>query len=119
MRERRTSASSVLLFTASPLTSDGGTLCLAGRASDYAALVKAPELTLITTIPTGDAPGWAEVSEDGRTCFIANSRSDDLSIISIPERREVVRLPIGDGPKHITMVRLPASVVAAVKAQTR
>jgi DNA-binding beta-propeller fold protein YncE len=101
------------------LTSDGSTLCLAGRASDYAALVRAPELTLIATIPTGDAPGWAEVSEDGRTCFIANSRSDDLSIISIPDRREVVRLPIGDGPKHITMVRLPASVVAAVKAQTR
>jgi DNA-binding beta-propeller fold protein YncE len=101
------------------LTSDGGTLCLAGRASDYAALVKAPELTLIATIPTGDAPGWAEVSEDGRTCFVANSRSDDLSIISIPERREVLRLPIGDGPKHITMTRLPASVVAAVKAQTR
>ncbi len=101
------------------LTHDGGTLCLAGRASDYTALVKAPELTLIATIPAGDAPGWSEVSEDGRTCFVANSRSDDLSIISIPERREVVRLPIGDGPKHITMARLPAAVVAAVKAQTR
>jgi DNA-binding beta-propeller fold protein YncE len=99
------------------LTSDGNTLCLAGRASDYAALVSAPGLTLIATIPTGDAPGWAEVSEDGRTCFIANSRSDDLSIISIPDRKEVLRLPIGDGPKHITMTQLPASVIHAVKAR--
>ena len=27
------------------LTADGRTLCLAGRASDYAALVRAPELS--------------------------------------------------------------------------
>jgi DNA-binding beta-propeller fold protein YncE len=101
------------------LTSDGTTLCLAGRASDYAALVRAPELSLIATVPVGDGPGWAEVSEDGRTCFIANSRSDDLSIISIPDKREVVRMPIGDGPKHITIARLPAAVIAAVKAGGR
>jgi DNA-binding beta-propeller fold protein YncE len=99
------------------LTPDGKTLCLAGRASDYAALVRAPELTLIATIPVGDAPGWAETAEDGRVCLIANTRSDDLSIISIPKRKEIVRLPIGDGPKHITVARLPASVVAAFKAR--
>ena len=40
------------------LTEDGRTLCLAGRASDYAALVCAPELTLIARIPVGDAAGW-------------------------------------------------------------
>ena len=99
------------------LTSDGKTLCLAGRASDYAALVRAPDLTLIATIPVGDAPGWAETAEDGRVCLIANTRSDDLSIISIPERSEIVRLPIGDGPKHITVARIPASVVSAFKAR--
>ena len=48
------------------LTDDGETLCLAGRASDYAALVRAQDLTLIATIPVGDAPGWAEDAEDGR-----------------------------------------------------
>ncbi len=101
------------------LTHDGATLCLAGRSSDYAALVRAPELTLIATIPAGDGPGWAEVSEDGRLCLIANTRSDDLSIISIPDRREVVRLPMGDGPKHVTVARLPAAVIAAVKARPR
>ncbi len=99
------------------LTDDGRTLCLAGRASDYAALVRVPELTLIATIPVGDAPGWAETADAGRLCLIANSRSDDLSIISIPERKEVLRLPIGDGPKHVTVARIPATVVAAAKAR--
>jgi len=99
------------------LTDDGRTLCLAGRASDYAALVRAPELTLIATIPVGDAPGWAETADGGRVCLIANTRSDDLSIISIADRTEILRLPIGDGPKHITVTRIPASVVAAVKSR--
>jgi hypothetical protein len=50
-------------------------------------------------------------------CLVANTRSDDLSIISIPKRTEIVRLPIGDGPKHITVARIPASVIAAFKAR--
>jgi DNA-binding beta-propeller fold protein YncE len=99
------------------LTVDGTTLCLAGRASDYAALVRVPDLTLIATIPVGDAPGWAETADDGKICLIANTRSDDLSIISIGERREVSRLPMGDGPKHITVARLPAAVIAAIEAR--
>jgi DNA-binding beta-propeller fold protein YncE len=99
------------------LTPDGRTLCLAGRASDYAALVRAPELTLIATVPVGDAPGWSETAQDGRVCLIANTRSDDLSIISIQDRAEIVRLPIGNGPKHITVARIPGSVIAAFKAR--
>jgi DNA-binding beta-propeller fold protein YncE len=99
------------------LTDDGRTLCLAGRASDYAALVRAPELTLIATIPVGDAPGWAETADAGRLCLIANTRSDDLSIISIADRKEILRLPVGDGPKHITVARLPPAVVSAVKTR--
>ena len=100
------------------LTDDGRTLCLAGRASDYAALVSAPDLTLLATIPVGDAPGWAETADNGKVCLITNTRSDDLSIISIPERREILRLPIGDGPKHITIARIPESVLAAIKARS-
>ncbi len=99
------------------LTPDGRTLCLAGRASDYAALVRAPNLTLIATVPVGDAPGWAEVADMGSLCLTANSRSHDLSIISIRERKEIVRLPMDKGPKHITVARIPASVVAEVKAR--
>ena len=99
------------------LTDDGATLCLAGRASDYAALVRAQDLTLIATIPVGDAPGWAEVADDGRSCLIANTRSDELSIISIERRSEVARLSIGNGPKHITVARIPVSVIAAFKTR--
>jgi DNA-binding beta-propeller fold protein YncE len=99
------------------LTEDGRTLCLAGRASDYAALVSAPDLKLLATIPVGDAPGWAETADNGNVCLVANTRSDDLSIISIRERKEVLRLPIGDGPKHITVARIPESVLAAIKAR--
>jgi DNA-binding beta-propeller fold protein YncE len=99
------------------LTEDGRTLCLAGRASDYAALVSAPDLKLLATIPVGDAPGWAETADSGNVCLIANTRSDDLSIISIRERKEILRLPIGDGPKHITIARIPESVLAAIKAR--
>ena len=99
------------------ITDDGRTLCLAGRASDYAALVATQDLTLIGTVPVGDAPGWAEVADRGRICLIANTRSDDLSIISIPNRSEVVRLPIGNGPKHITIAHVPASVIAAFKGR--
>lgn len=100
------------------LTEDGKTLCLAGRASDYTALVNAKDLTLIATIPVGDAPGWSEVTDEGRFCLIANTRSDDLSIISIPQRTEVARLSIGNGPKHITVARVPKAVIAAFKAST-
>ena len=100
------------------IADDGRTLCLAARASDYAALVRVPELTLMTTIPVGDAPGWAEVGEGGRTCFLANTRSDDLSIVSIPDRAEIARLPIGNGPKHITVARMPSAVIAAFKSRS-
>ena len=99
------------------LTDDGSTLCLAGRASDYAALVSAPDFKLLATIPVGDGPGWAEVADGGRICFITNTRSDDVSIISVPERKEALRLQTGDGPKHVTVARLPASVIAGIKAR--
>ena len=99
------------------LTDDGSTLCLAGRGSDYAALIRTSDLSLVATVPVGDGPGWAETADGGRTCLIANTRSDDLSFVSIGDRKEIARIPIGNGPKHITVTRLPAEVVAAIKAR--
>jgi DNA-binding beta-propeller fold protein YncE len=98
------------------LTRDGKTLCLAGRASDYAALVRAPELTLIATVPVGDAPGWAELADHDRVCLIANTRSDDISFVSLAERKELARITVGDGPKHITVSRVPVAVLEALKS---
>ena len=98
------------------LTEDGKTICIAGRASDYAALVRAPELTLIATVPVGDSPGGAELADHDRLCLLANTRSDDLSFVSLSERRELARIKVGDGPKHITVAPVPAKVLAAFTA---
>ena len=93
------------------MSHDGSTLCLAGRASDYVALVKAPELKLIKTIPVGDAPGWAEFADNDRVCLTANTRDDTVSFISTKDAKETLRLPAGKGPKHITVARVPADVL--------
>ena len=99
------------------LSADGKTLCIAGRASDYAAIVRAPELTLVATAPVGDAAGWAELADHDRLCLIANTRSDDLSFVSIADRKELARIKVGDGPKHITVAQVPVAILAAVKAR--
>jgi hypothetical protein len=78
-----------------------------------AALVRAPPLTLIATIPV--AMRRAEVGDEGRVCMIANTPSDDLSFICIAGAAEIVRVPIGNGPKHITVARIPLAVVAGLR----
>jgi DNA-binding beta-propeller fold protein YncE len=99
------------------ITRDGSTLCLAGRASDYVALVKAPELELIATIPVDDAPGWATIAQADGTCIVPNTRADTISIISLAERKEVARIGSGDGPKHVTVTMLPSDVIDAGAAR--
>jgi DNA-binding beta-propeller fold protein YncE len=97
------------------MTEDGKALCIAGRASDYAAIVSAPTLKLVATIPVGDAPGWAELSQDSRICLLANTRSRDLSFVSMKDRAEVLRLPLGRAPKHITIAQVPGDVLVGVQ----
>ena len=99
------------------LSADGKVICIAGRASDYAAIVQAPTLKLLAAVPVGDSPGWSELADNDRLCLTANTKSDDFSIISVAERKEVARLKLGDGPKHITVVRVPAAVLEAVMAR--
>ena len=98
------------------ITPDERTLCAAGRASDYVALVDAASLSLIATVDVGDAPGWATTGPDGAHCFVPNTRADTLSVISYAARREVARVPMGDGPKQIEAARLPEDVAAALAA---
>ncbi|MDP3738777.1 MAG: hypothetical protein Q8R02_15390 [Hyphomonadaceae bacterium] len=98
------------------ITHDGATICLAGRASDYVALVKAPSLELIATIPVDDAPGWATMSSDDKYCLVPNTRADTIAVISIAEAKLVTTVPGGDGPKHITVASVPAEVVDAAAA---
>lgn len=86
---------------------DYRTLCAAGRASDYVALVAVDEMRPEAIIEVDDAPGWAATGPDGRYCFVANTRADTLSVISYAERREVARLGVGNGPKLIEAADVP------------
>jgi hypothetical protein len=98
------------------LSDDERTLCLAGRASDYVALVDTGTFAPSAIVEVDDAPGWAATTPDGRHCFVANTRADTISVISYAERREVARLKAGDGPKLIQAARLPAAVVCTSRA---
>lgn len=93
------------------LSRDESTLCLAGRVSDYVALVDVASFTATAIIPVGDAPSWSATSPDGRHCFVANNRDDSVSVISYARRREIARIPVGDGPKYLIGGRIPAEVM--------
>lgn len=93
------------------MSPDERLLCVAGRASDYVALVDTSGLEPTAVIPVGDAPSWAANGPDGRHCFVPNTREDTVSVISYAARREVARIGVGDGPKHVEAGRVPAEVL--------
>lgn len=93
------------------LTPDEAHLCLAGRASDYAAVVATDDLELLATVPVGDAPSWAELDAAGTLCVLANTRSDDVSLVALDTFEEVARLAVGRAPKHVTVGRVPEAVL--------
>lgn len=97
------------------LSPDEGTLCAAGRASDYVALVSTGTMQPDTIIDVGDAPSWAVNGPDGSHCFVANNRDDTLSVVSYVTRAEVARVAVGDGPKHLEAARVPDSVLAGAE----
>lgn len=94
------------------MTSDETLLCAAGRASDYAAIVSAPDLELQNIVPTGDAPSWAVLADGDTLCLTPNTRSDDVSLIDMGTAAEVARVPVGRGPKHISVGQVPDDVLA-------
>jgi Lactonase, 7-bladed beta-propeller len=91
------------------LSEDEQTLCAAGRASDYVALVSRARMEPTAIIDVPDAPSWAGNSPDGRFCFVASTRADTVSAISYESGREEVRIAAGDGPKYLTGARVPAA----------
>jgi DNA-binding beta-propeller fold protein YncE len=88
------------------ITPDEKTLCEAGRASDYVALISTKRMRPTAIIDVADAPGWAAINARGTRCFVANTRADNLSVISLAKRKEIERLEVGDGPKQIEVARL-------------
>ncbi|MCG8414088.1 MAG: hypothetical protein MI746_07700, partial [Pseudomonadales bacterium] len=99
------------------LTADESLLCIAGRASDYAALIDAESLDTVAVIDTGDAPSWATINETSEFCLIPNTRSDELSIIDLNNRSVMATLNVQRGPKHISVGRVPESIIEAIAAR--
>ncbi|MBW3657690.1 MAG: PQQ-binding-like beta-propeller repeat protein, partial [Actinobacteria bacterium] len=63
------------------LSADGGTLCLAGRASDYVALVDVATFEATAIVDVGDMPSWALTTPDGEHCVAANTGSGTVSFV--------------------------------------
>lgn len=100
------------------MTPDGSTLCIAGRASDYAAIVSTRPLALVATVPLPDAPSWAAIDRTGRFCVLANTRAASASVVSLDTRREIARFATGSGAKHVHIGRVPPGTIAAIKARS-
>jgi YVTN family beta-propeller protein len=93
------------------LSPDQRYLCVAGRASDYVAIVSTRTLRPVRVLPVDDAPGWAENTPDGRHCVVASTRADTVTVVSYRTLRVVATIEVGDGPKHVAAARVPASVL--------
>jgi DNA-binding beta-propeller fold protein YncE len=93
------------------MTADESTLCAAGRASDYVALVSTRSLAPTALVEVGDMPSWALSGPGDRHCFVPNTGDGTLSVVSYVERREVARVRVGAGPKHLELGDVPVSVL--------
>lgn len=93
------------------MTADESTLCAAGRASDYVALVDTGTLAPTAVVDVGDMPSWAVMGPGDRHCFVANTGDGTVSVVSVAERREVARVAVGQGPKHLEVGEVPLSVL--------
>ncbi len=92
-------------------------LCVAGRASDYVAIVTRVTLEPAAIIPVGDAPSWAvSGGPRGSRCFVTNTGDDTVSVISYARRREIARIRVGDSPKHLEAADVPRRVVCGRRA---
>ena len=98
------------------LAGSGELLCAAGRASDYAAIVRTAPLALVKTVPVGDAPSWSAITSDDQYCLTANTRDDSVSIVSMSSAEEVKRISVGRAAKHITIGMIPDDVIAELPA---
>ena len=93
------------------ISGDGRYLCVAGRASDYVALIATATMSLERIIPVDDAPGWAETGPDGASCYVASTRANTVSVVSFSTQSLVAEIPTDAGPKYITSAVVPASVL--------
>jgi YVTN family beta-propeller protein len=93
------------------ISGDGRFLCVAGRASDYVAIVSVETMTPVSIIPVDDAPGWAETGPDGSSCYVASTRANTVSVISYESFSLIARIPTDAGPKYLVGAHVPESVL--------
>ena len=93
------------------MSADERYLCVAGRASDYVAVVAIETMTVAAIIPVDDAPGWAETGPDGSSCYVASTRANTVSVISFEDFSLIAEIPTGAGPKYLASAYVPASVL--------
>jgi YVTN family beta-propeller protein len=93
------------------ISGDGRFLCVAGRASDYVAIVSVETMTPVSIIAVDDAPGWAETGPDGSSCYVASTRANTVSVISYESFSLIARIPTDAGPKYLVGAHVPESVL--------
>jgi YVTN family beta-propeller protein len=78
----------------------GGTLCVAGTMSDYAALVDVATAEP-TIVSEGTKPYWSTTGPTGEHCWVSYSGDDQVVVIDYATAREVARVDVGDHPQRV------------------
>ena len=86
---------------------DEKTLCIAGTASDYVALVARDGDRLEAMIPVGAEPSWVVTSPDGDHCFVSSREANTVSVISRSAKKEVQRVTVGNYPQRMILASVP------------
>ena len=93
------------------MSPDEELVCVAGRVSNYAALVRRSDLREVAVIDVGESPGWAANTPDGSHCVVTSEVANTASFISYETREEVARVDLGEVPKYAIGARVPDEVV--------
>ena len=88
------------------MSPDEELICVAGRVSNYAAIVRRSDLKEVAIIDVNDSPGWAANTPDGSHCVITSEVSNTASFISYETQEEVARVDLGEVPKYSIGARI-------------
>lgn len=95
------------------MSGDGTKLCVAGTASNYAAIVRRDTFAYrIHDLGADAVTYWATTSADGRFCYVSVAGDDTVSVLSFATEQQVARIPVGDHPQRARTGKLLASVLS-------
>lgn len=93
------------------MSPDEDLICVAGRVSNYAAIVRRSDLKEVAIINVGESPGWAANTPDGSHCVITSEVANTASFISYESKDEVARIDLGEVPKYSLGARVPEEII--------